>query len=247
MARDREEKDKRKRERDQQREKEKRDKQAADQARKKQEEDEQSKKLTGRMFLILHKLRYDSTPRDFSFAGLELGGPRTRLLAGHISINNSLTCLHLARKSIADPDGVQLALMLYNNKVLRKLLLEGNMLGPKTAKEIGNALLVNKTLRFLDLESNQLTQDNEDVKGMVVFIESLKQNKSLISLNVANNKLDQDMGKEFKSCLETNQTLIDFEFGFNGFHLNEVRVSASDCVGAQDPGIPQEKQGSVRC
>lgn len=222
MQRDREEKDKRKRERDQQREKEKRDKQAADQARKKQEEDEQSKKLSGRMFLILHKLSVNETPRDFSFAGLELGGPRTRILCSHIAYNKTLTCLHLSRKSISDPDGVNLAKMLYNNITLRKLLLEGNQLGPKTAKELGNALLVNKSLRYLDLESNQLTQDNEDVKGMVVFIEALKQNKTLTSLNVANNKLDQDMGKEFKTCLEHNLTIIDFEFGFNTFHLNEV-------------------------
>ena len=176
------------------------------------------------MFLILQKLKDNETPRDFSFAGLELGGPRTRILAAHVAYNNTLTCLHLARKQITDADGVNLALLLHQNKTLRKLLLEGNQLGPKTAKKLGDGLLVNKYLRYLDLESNQLTQDNEDVKGMVVFIEALKKNKTLTSLNVANNKLDQDMGKEFKQCLEHNMTLIDFEFGFNNFHLNEVRI-----------------------
>ena len=57
---------------------------------------------------------------------------------------------------------------------------------------------------------------------MIIFIEALKQNQSLISLNVGNNKLDGDLGKEFKHCLEVNKTLIDFEFGFNNFLLKDV-------------------------
>jgi Ran GTPase-activating protein (RanGAP) involved in mRNA processing and transport len=46
--------------------------------------------------------------------------------------------------------------MLLTNKTLRKLELEGNCLGSKTAKELGYALMHNTTLKFLDLESNQL-------------------------------------------------------------------------------------------
>jgi hypothetical protein len=60
----------------------------------------------------------------------------------------------LSRASIKDEDGVEIAKILYNNKVLRKLELEGNNLGPKSAKEFGKALRINKTLQFLDLESN---------------------------------------------------------------------------------------------
>ena len=44
--------------------------------------------------------------------------------------------------------------MLVNNKVLRKLELEGNLLGPNSARAFGKALKKNITLRFLDLESN---------------------------------------------------------------------------------------------
>jgi len=58
------------------------------------------------------------------------------------------------RKSLQDIDGVTLADMLYNNSKLRKLELEGNLLGMKTAIAFGKVLKVNKTLRFLDLESN---------------------------------------------------------------------------------------------
>jgi hypothetical protein len=118
---------------------------------------------------------------------------------------------------------MDIAKMLFSNKVLRSLQLEGNNLGPKSAKEFGIALRVNNTLRLLDLESNQLTQDGEDLAGIVQFINALQHNKSLTSLNLANNKLEEPIDKEIRSMLEVNTTIIDFEFGFNMFRLQEVR------------------------
>lgn len=131
--REREDKDKRKRERDQQREREKRDKAAAEQAKKRQEEEEQSKKLGGRMLTVLKKLKIDETPRDYSMSGIDLGGPRTRILASLCAYNTGLMCLHLVRKNIQDNDGIELARVLFSNKTLRKMELEGNCLGPKSA------------------------------------------------------------------------------------------------------------------
>lgn len=80
--------------------------------RKRQEDEEQSKKLGGRMLSMLVKLRQNETPRDISLAGLELGGPRTRILSNHVAVNSTLMCLHLSRKGIADVDGVEIAKML---------------------------------------------------------------------------------------------------------------------------------------
>ena len=78
--------------------------------------------------------------------------------------------------------------MLLTNKVLRKLELEGNCLGAKTAKELGQALPINTTLKYLDLESNQLSpQDNTDSSGIMKFIDGLRVNTSLLGLNVSNN------------------------------------------------------------
>jgi predicted phosphatase len=65
----------------------------------------------------------------------------------------------MSRKAISDSDGQVLAQMLYTNNTLRKLELDGNLLGPKSAAEFGKALKVNKSLKLLDLESNQLTVD----------------------------------------------------------------------------------------
>jgi hypothetical protein len=114
--------------------------------------------------------------------------------------------------------------MLLINKKLRKLELEGNQLGSKTAKELGLALLVNTTLKVLDLESNLLSpHEQSDSSGILKFIEGVKANTTLISLNIANNQLGPELGVQFRNCLEKNHTLIDFEFGNNSFRLEDVR------------------------
>jgi hypothetical protein len=87
-----------------------------------------------------------------------------------VAFNTTLTALHLSRKGIKDPEGVVLAKMLNDNHVLRKLELEGNLLGPNSASEFGISLKSNTSLKFLDLESNQLSQDGFDFKGVYDLI-----------------------------------------------------------------------------
>ena len=58
---------------------------------------------------------------------------------------------------------------------------------------------------------------------MKYFIPALRVNKHLLSLNLGNNKLDETIGKECDDMLDDNFTLIDFEFGQNLFHLDQIR------------------------
>jgi len=106
------------------------------------------------MLSMLIKLRQHETPRDYSLAGLELGGPRTRIFCNHVAVNSTLMCLNLSRKGIQDVEGVDIAKMLLTNKTLRKLELEGNNLSTNSATEFGHALAKNNTLVYLDLEAN---------------------------------------------------------------------------------------------
>lgn len=78
-------------------------------------------------------------------------------------------------------------------------------------------------MKFLDLDNNMLTSDGDDTTGLLSFIEALKHNKTLLSLNVANNRLDEAIGKAFEETLAVNHTLIDFEFGFNMFNVDTIR------------------------
>ena len=183
------------------------------------------------MLAFLVKTHDNSTPRDFSLAGCNLGGARTTIVAKCVAYNTSLTTLHLSRKNIQDKEGMDIARSLFNNKTLRKLELEGNCLGMQTARVFALALRKNKTLRYLDLESNNLTNDTEDCQGVDEMIEALADNTTLLSLNLANNRLEDNIGRNlvdlFNPRGKNQQTIIDFEFGFNNFRLEDVSQSVS--------------------
>lgn len=130
----------------------------------------------------------------------------------------------MARKQIGDIEGVSLAQMVETNGCLRKLELEGNLLGTQSASAFGKALKKNKTLRYLDLESNQLTADGALFQGVCDLAESLLENNALLSLNLANNMMDEGTGKKFRECIMSNTTLIDFDFSMNNFVLEDSRA-----------------------
>ena len=79
---------------------------------------------------------------------------------------------------------------------------------------------------------------------MEFFVNALEGNKSLLSLNMANNRLEASIGTLFKTCLEKNKTLIDFEFGFNIFHLEDVSARANH-VDPNTPRVPPPEQKEV--
>jgi hypothetical protein len=60
-------------------------------------------------------------------------------------------------RCIQENEGIEIAKCLKDNKNLEKLELEGNLLGPKTASEIGSLIKNNQNIRFIDLEFNNLT------------------------------------------------------------------------------------------
>ena len=60
----------------------------------------------------------------------------------------------MSRKGITDMDGYLLAHMLWYNKKLRKLELEGNVIGPRSIALLGTYLKMNESLQYLDLEGN---------------------------------------------------------------------------------------------
>ena len=169
-------------------------------------------------------MQNDSTAFEYTLSGIDLGKARCRILALNIAYNNSLLSIHMPRKQISDYEGITLAHMLYTNKKLRKLELEGNLLGPKSAAAFGQVLKVNKTLKFLDLESNQLTADGQDMASIYSLVEFLDHNNTLLSLNLANNQMDAKCGDLFRMKIAENHTLIDFDFSMNSFTLEDSRA-----------------------
>jgi len=98
---------------------------------------------------------------------------------------------------------------------LRKLELEGNLLGPKTAAAFGQVLKKNTTLKSLDLQSNQLTLDGQDMSGVLSLMEFLDHNTTLLSLNISNNQIDSKTLSALVEKIKNNTTLIELDFSNN--------------------------------
>jgi hypothetical protein len=75
-----------------------------------------------------------------STSGIELGTVRGRILVNNLFANTSLMCLSMTRQLMEDEIGVDLARMMMINGTVRKLELEGNKFGPRTAQEFGYLL-----------------------------------------------------------------------------------------------------------
>lgn len=74
--------------------------------------------------------------------------------------NSTLKCLSIVRKNVKENEGTEIAKNLKENIMLEKLELEGNLIGCKTAFEMGELLKKNNVIRFIDLEFNNLTNYN---------------------------------------------------------------------------------------
>jgi hypothetical protein len=53
---------------------------------------------------------------------------------------------------------------------------------------------MNKSVRVIDLENNNLTNDYSDTPGVINLIQSLKKNDTLLCLNLNNCRLDEKCG-----------------------------------------------------
>ena len=220
-----EQKEKQRREKNKKRDKEQQEKMEAERARREIEERQERARLKGKITIISQKLKTNTSPAQYSLSGIELFAGTVTILCNDLKPNHTLKSLHLGKKRITDEMGVMLAEMLEDNKFLNKLELEGNLLGPKTAMAFGKVLKEkNKTLRFLDLENNFLTNSGATYDEVKTFSDCLVTNTTLLHLSLANNAMNEECGERFVTNTNINETLICFEFGLNQFLLEHVRA-----------------------
>ena len=174
---------------------------------------------------MLNRLKDNNTPQEYTLSGLNLGSVRLRFLAANIQKNTSLLGCHLCRKEINNTDMAILAPILQTNKKLEKLELEGNQLGPESARLLANVLKDhNKTLRFLDLESNPLTgPSKQETSGIEALAAMLRENRKLLVLNLDNTGLNEKCGDLLVDCMEVNHTLISLEITHNELSVRQIR------------------------
>eukprot|EP01124_Arcella_intermedia_P012892 TRINITY_DN19290_c0_g1_i1.p1 TRINITY_DN19290_c0_g1~~TRINITY_DN19290_c0_g1_i1.p1 ORF type:complete len:337 (+),score=88.15 TRINITY_DN19290_c0_g1_i1:26-1036(+) len=108
----------------------------------------------------------------------------------------------------------ELAGVLKKSSSITTLRLAGNMIGPKSIKELCEGLKVNKSLTFLDLNDNKIGDD-----GLFHLYEALKANSTLQTLLIGNNEIT-DKGAE---------TLAEI-----------IPITKVQCIGLVNNGIADE-------
>lgn len=169
-------------------------------------------KEEGNLKEIYSTIYRNTSPYELALANYNMkDGWNFTLLMRILEKNTSLLTLSLSRKNLGDYEAEQLSNMLIENKKLRRLELEGNFFGPEAAKSFSRAIKENVTLRYLDLENNTLTNKGKDISGILELLEALKSNTMLISLNLTNNYLVEELGTYIIECLNMNKTIIHLE------------------------------------
>ena len=192
--------------------------------RRQQEELQEINTLKGKFGNMINELKTDNTSLEFTISGLNLLPAQIRILVQATMVNQSLRSLSMIRKGISDHDGVEIAKCLNGNQSLESVILEGNLLGSLTAGAVGQLLEKNTTIRVIDLESNDLTDAGKNNKGIVELAEALKNNKSLLHLNLTNTNMDVTCSQALLEAMKENKTLIMLDISQNAkMNLNDVR------------------------
>ncbi|KAF4665083.1 hypothetical protein FOZ61_000214 [Perkinsus olseni] len=173
----------------------------------KREEEEQRKQLEGGLDKILAQLHQNtSNVQAVTLAGIDIGSVRLRLLCNALIANRSCTTITLARKCLSDEDGVSLSAMLEVNRTLEYVDLEGNALGPSTARRLGQVLVGNNSLKYLNLRDNDLTSSGNDQDAVAELCRGLDVNESLMVLLLGRNNITSVGGEHLLEYARNQRT-----------------------------------------
>ena len=101
-------------------------------------------------------------------------------------------------------------------------------MGPKTAAKVGDLIKINRSLRVIDLEGNNLTNGEKtylkeepmgfsgrDNSGIEKIFDALKVNDTLLSLNLCDCNLDNECSEYILKMLKYNTTIINIDLDRN--------------------------------
>ncbi|GBG33792.1 NACHT, LRR and PYD domains-containing protein 2 [Hondaea fermentalgiana] len=164
-------------------------------------------------------------PRDAQLH--DITPPLCRTLCKPLQKDNWLVSLDLSHSDVGDASGVLLAKALCANAGIQRLELEACNLGPRALRALASVLEQNKTLRHMSLENNMLTGPNGDeLEGVDAFGQGLQHNITLLMLNMWRTGLGEVGGNVLASGLEQNNTLLSLGVGCSGISsATEVRIS----------------------
>ena len=111
---------------------------------------------------------------------------------------------------------------LSTNDFLQKLEIENNAITGNGLSKVAEMLAVNRHLKFISLEGNDLGKENEE-SGMNDLCTALKKNDSLIYLSLAHTKLTVASAPSLVNLMQTNKSLIMLDLNGNKIPFEAIR------------------------
>ncbi|CAM9355293.1 unnamed protein product, partial [Hapterophycus canaliculatus] len=161
-------------------------------------------------------VKQNATP---STARIQVNSITARALAKAMWTNTSLTSLDLSCSGIDDAAGAYVARLLKRNNALVNVALGSNGLGVFACRAFGESLCSNSTLKCLNLESNPLTGDGENISGIRAVADMFGKNTTLTSVNLWRCALGPEAGATISRGIQSNHNINFLEVGLNRFAM----------------------------
>ncbi|XP_078059021.1 NACHT, LRR and PYD domains-containing protein 12-like [Mustelus asterias] len=169
--------------------------------------------------------------RKLDLRGNDLTDSCAEDLASALSTNRSLIDLNLGGNKLGD-SGVKLLSVALRNPdcKIQKLHLRGNDLTDSCAEDLASALSTNRSLIDLNLSGNKLGDSGVKLLSVALRNPDCKIQK----LHLRGNALTDSCAEDLASALSTNRSLIDLDLGNNklgdsGVKLLSVALRNPDC------------------
>ena len=104
---------------------------------------------------------------------------------------------------------------------MNKLELASNQMGPKCLISFAESLAINKSLILLNLESNEITLNGQNIQGIQALGYMMKYNKTLQTLNLWRCNIGPDGGRLLADALALNDTILFMDIGHNNILMKD--------------------------
>ena len=141
----------------------------------------------------------------------DFGSAGVAAIARGLCTNSTLKILSLRYCHIDECGGVSLSNILSSPRIaISSLDLTGNRLGGKGLGDMCSGISLNSSLQKLNLSDNNIMSTEFDLQGIKQFSNALRENKSLVEVNLMYNPIGVEAGLALVDGIEGNKRITSF-------------------------------------
>lgn len=153
----------------------------------------------------------------------------TRALCHALARNTPCTHLNASRIQLEETNGQEVANIIRHNKWVEYIDLQWNRIGPLFLRALSPAISLNRSLRSLVLDHNNLTSNGENCSDFAYFIQSIANNRVLESLSLINCRLVDACADAIIHCLQLNDSVHCINVHLNKISLEKIKKIDAAC------------------